>query len=438
MRTAQEFVELLSAALTASPPPGIDSLYVESFFARQRPALIGMIEELLAERDAALRERQAGTETPEGGRAGEKLRQEGLREEQRIVVNLASAPGEPADLHHGKVARITRMTIRSFTIGPRGMQEREREEDVQEHIGVDVQLDSGRTRSIYWYNEVYEELARPDPERIVPDVLVTTETQLPLWMSPGEFYDTTFMSTWRRIREALDGAERARLPTKKAALRQAAVDAQRRARKALDTYRGWLAHLPPQISIVKPHEKDPVHHRRVELELAVHRTPEEELEWRRVTRADELKSWRALAVGERVIAWFGTTQDRGWWVAHIENGHVTLSRAPVNPSQVATVDAVTVPVWMVDPDPSALPFAPSLGFTPTTETDGCQQVVFEMPRHGRVEVVCGARGRRDVWHNIYIGSVRYGFNGGRWAKGMVPPTTVLDAVRERGITVFGS
>ena len=85
--------------------------------------------------------------------------------------------------------------------------------------------------------------------------------------------------------------------------------------------------------------------------------------------------------------------------------------------------------------------APGSGGAPSGEAvqasgDGCIELSFELPGHGRVRVVCGQQGRRDVWHNLWVGSTRYGFNGRRWARHQVPPAAVLEAVAERGITVF--
>jgi hypothetical protein len=68
---------------------------------------------------------------------------------------------------------------------------------------------------------------------------------------------------------------------------------------------------------------------------------------------------------------------------------------------------------------------------------GCIDLAFELPGVGRVRVVCAQAGRRDLWHNLWVENVRYGYNGGRWAKGMRPPPAVLEAVRERGVAAFG-
>ena len=61
---------------------------------------------------------------------------------------------------------------------------------------------------------------------------------------------------------------------------------------------------------------------------------------------------------------------------------------------------------------------------------------FTLAGHGLIRVVCGAQGRRNQWNNIHVGKTRYGYNGGRWARGQRPPEPVLDAVRARGITAF--
>lgn len=436
MKTPEQLVEVLETVLTAEPPVGVDVAYVKGFFDRQRPALIVMLAELLAERAAREPpEPEPGVVTPEGGRAGIELTSEGLREGQRVVVNLAY-DGNPPELRHGRVEKITRMTSRSILIQP-GMN---RLSDAKEEhwSSVDVTLDSGRTRAIYRQNRVYEEIAPPAPDRVVPDIQVAVGGSLiPSWWEPNSYYDSNVVGDWKRIREALEAAERARLPTRQAALRQTAAGALQQARRALGVYQAWLASLPEGVNVSRPHEKDPVRHRRIELDLALHRSADEDFEWKRVSRADEMKSWRELAVGERVLAWFGRVQDQGWWIALKEGGHVTLSRAPVDPAAPEAVDAITVPIWMVDMDVMASRVPSAASYTPSTETEGCQEVIFTLPSHGRIHVVCGARGRRDVWHNVYVGNTRYGFNGGRWAKGMRPPEDVLVAVRQRGITIFG-
>ena len=60
-----------------------------------------------------------------------------------------------------------------------------------------------------------------------------------------------------------------------------------------------------------------------------------------------------------------------------------------------------------------------------------------LPGYGQIRVVCGQEGRSDTWFNIYLGPARYGYNGGRWARGQRPPEPVLAAIREHGVTAFG-
>jgi len=69
--------------------------------------------------------------------------------------------------------------------------------------------------------------------------------------------------------------------------------------------------------------------------------------------------------------------------------------------------------------------------------EGCRDLDFELPGYGRIRVVCGEQGRRDVWNIIFHADVRYGYNGGRWARGQRPPEPVLAAIREHGVTAFG-
>jgi hypothetical protein len=67
----------------------------------------------------------------------------------------------------------------------------------------------------------------------------------------------------------------------------------------------------------------------------------------------------------------------------------------------------------------------------------CRDLDFDLPGYGQIRVVCGQEGRRDTWFNIFMGPARYGYNGGRWARGQRPPEPVLAAIRERGVTAFG-
>lgn len=66
----------------------------------------------------------------------------------------------------------------------------------------------------------------------------------------------------------------------------------------------------------------------------------------------------------------------------------------------------------------------------------CREVEFDLPPHGHIRVVCFAQGRKDTWHNIYVGNLRYGWNGKKWARYQVPPNDILTAVREHGVGAF--
>ena len=72
----------------------------------------------------------------------------------------------------------------------------------------------------------------------------------------------------------------------------------------------------------------------------------------------------------------------------------------------------------------------------TSAAEGNRDLDFDLPGYGRIRVVCGEKGRRDVWHNVFLNSDRYGFNGGRWARNQRPPEPVLGAIRERGVATF--
>jgi len=77
------------------------------------------------------------------------------------------------------------------------------------------------------------------------------------------------------------------------------------------------------------------------------------------------------------------------------------------------------------------------GASPGGGSEGCIDKTIQVPGYGDVRVVCGQAGRRDVWHNVWVRGTRFGYNGGRWAKGLRPADPVLDAIRGQGITAFG-
>jgi hypothetical protein len=92
---------------------------------------------------------------------------------------------------------------------------------------------------------------------------------------------------------------------------------------------------------------------------------------------------------------------------------------------------------LVVPATAAPGAAPAGGVPRGVAAGGCVDMELTVEGVGLVKVQCGQAGRRDVWHNLWVAGTRYGFNGGRWARGMVPPAAVLGALRERGIRAFG-
>lgn len=67
----------------------------------------------------------------------------------------------------------------------------------------------------------------------------------------------------------------------------------------------------------------------------------------------------------------------------------------------------------------------------------CQTLSFDLPGHGRVRVDCGDSDDPSAWHSLFLGDRRYAWGAGQWLQNKVPPVAVLDAVRQRGIRVFG-
>lgn len=374
-----------------------------------------------------------GVETQEGGRAGAELPYEALSEKQRIVVDMSAMREDTTpDLRHGFVSTLRRVSMNVTSFGFDGSRLSPVERSVDRYISWDVTLDSGRTQAMYAPRKVFEEVAPPDPALIVPDIFVRDGGLGGSWYSPATMYEY-IDSAWRHIADDLIKAERAKLPTKRQEWLNAATAHRRQAQTYLTAYEAWVAALRPGMTVARPDEAHPVRWRRMVLDLSNHRSQAEEWELRRITQTEQTRADKAFRVGEQVARReFQREPERGWWIAAIADGLVTLSRSPDELAQ-----PITIPVWLIDLDTTHFrtPAAPALS---SAVVDGCQEVIFNFERFGRIHVVCGARGRRDVWHNIYVGSVRYGFNGGRWAKGMRPPDEVLTAVRQRGITVFGA
>ena len=67
----------------------------------------------------------------------------------------------------------------------------------------------------------------------------------------------------------------------------------------------------------------------------------------------------------------------------------------------------------------------------------CEPVVFELKGHGTIRVDCGDPSNPEAWRSLYVKDVRFAWGGGRWMKNKLPPMAVLEAVRQRGIRVFG-
>ena len=63
--------------------------------------------------------------------------------------------------------------------------------------------------------------------------------------------------------------------------------------------------------------------------------------------------------------------------------------------------------------------------------------LFELKGHGTIRVDCGDPSDAEAWHSLYVKDVRFAWGAGRWMKNKLPPIAVLEAVRERGIRVFG-
>ena len=118
--------------------------------------------------------------------------------------------------------------------------------------------------------------------------------------------------------------------------------------------------------------------------------------------------------------------DRG---AHDAKPYVGLAYKQVGGAPRATTGAT--PTGATRPAGRRGPLAP-----------GERKASWESSAYGVVNIIEGAQGRSDVWHNIAaskgrrengaIGAVRYGWNGQRWSKHTTPPDALKDEVIEHG------
>lgn len=372
------------AALRANPPPGLTLADIDAFAARQREALLALIARSFPA--------PSGTPTPGGGLRGEERPPEQLQVGERVVTE-AGEHGEVADLHR----TVTRIHAR----------------EIVEHVyfTVEVRLDSGRTER--QDRALYAEL-RP-PAQVVPDLRLGER-----WISPARAWDAALRRS-RDIAYNQQKAEAARNPSVVADWRRRAQEARAELRELLTAFAEWRARWPdapvPGFS--------PLDHRRLSLEALPQRTEDERWELAWLARVPE--GWaERVAAGDRVVLHrlgpHGREPSAGWTVQAVQGHTATLTRGAERREE---------PLWMLRPDQPAP--APS----PPQAQAGCVELVFELPGYGVVRVVCGARGRRESWHNLYVLGERYGFNGARWARGERPPEAVLRAVRERGVGVFG-
>jgi len=408
---------LLDAAVAlvrASPPDGIAPEYVDGFVARHRGELVALLA-------AAFPPEPAGVPTHDGGLRGEvPIPKEEYAEGLRIVTEAGD---------HGAISEVTRFRMRSVMLYS-GEPARE-----EIHITARVRLDSGREEHLG--GEAYPELRRPNA--VVPDVSLDGGRT---FMAPSYAW-ATVSAAFRRIGEYAEKASNARKPDMRQKWSQEATAARATFRRHLASFLAWRREWPS----VPVENLTALGLRRLELAAIPEPTAADRAEAQRTIGASSrtLATWSA---GDRAVV-YGLAGGDGSApvlpVVRVEGEDLVVDQdgrelvVPYwmadharNDSGVTDVTDAAIQRWMGTQTRGGV-----TGDQRAAAAAGCVDVTFQAGALGEVRVVCGQDGRRDVWHNIWHRGTRYGYNGGRWAKGMVPPAGVLEQIRARGITAFG-
>lgn len=403
-------LELAAAALRQSPPDGVDSAYIDAFIDRHRAALVSVIEHAFTPPPAR------GEPTKWGGQMGDPIPPEALQKGMRVVCNEG----------HGVVHEVSSYRWQTVTYSGGGRSEATESE---RHYTVHVRLDSGR---VVYAHEHREELA---PGLVVPDVVLDRGGPP---RSPKDAWGVVSAAK-RTIEMAIEKAGNARLPNKRREWLAAAEQHKVELIRLLDAFAEWRSRWPD----VPVEGLDPYGYRVVELAAAEARRPDPLIGQERDLMVGAPASWRTrYSVGDQVDlyrfvdgAWARTD---GWTVVAVDAAQLAATVSDGARSLAA-------PLWLLRPartvtevDANAAA-RPSSWWTakPSGGAPGCIDTTIQVPGYGDVRVVCGQSGRRDVWHNVWVRGTRFGYNGGRWAKGMRPADPVLDAIRGQGITAFG-
>lgn len=299
------------------------------------------------------------------------------------------------------------------------------------HYTFEVKLDSGRTERTY--SGLYHEVG--PPPQVVPDVPDGSGG----FVSPKSAWQA-IEDTKRRIKKYQEKEQRARKPSAK---QEWATLIQREKDDLVRRIERWVSWRRENQDANVP-GVDALSERKMELQNKRFRVGHEDWELEQLRKAphDWKTRWK---VGDGVWIYIadagGMAANRGWRIQAIEGNDAILSSGAGRPIRsklwmLHAEHAGDAPAIRPGPGvylhPESGPASQRLG---DTEGDECREVEFDLGgKH--IQVKCGARGRRDTWHNIYVGRERYGWNGSRWGRGARPSSEVLQAIREHGVTAF--
>ncbi len=370
-----------------------------------------------------------GADGPDGRPlgAGEVVAFRELVKDQRVVIGPAeyqdgSLHRRPETGRHGHVERVNVDRFRMQTTFGGG---RSTTSDVIETRYVVVHTDAGAMVTLH-------DSSAPIMYRVArPVAYINDLPPSPIWQrQPNEaIMPIHAVEAIRRllagIRSHEAASERARKPENKRSELRAAQDNRALIGQMLREVETWRTREPGA--------------------AALWRTISDPLEWARAHAEAEIAAHAYAAPQEAVARRAYLNRVPTSWRTRIKAGDVARRFDPtrygsigdavrveaIEGSDAVLHDGSRVPLFELTPGEGGGSGSMVVGATakPVGDTDECQSQRITVNGQS-VEIVCGAQGKRDVWHNVVYRGVRYGFNGGRWAKGMTPPPDVLKAVRE--------
>lgn len=349
-----------------------------------------------------------GEPTAQEGLAGPEIPRSRLRVGMRVVYRS----------HHGTIERADAYEVTTRVWG--------QDAETRTDYSISIRDDRGRRVDVWSTDPIFAELR--GPKRLLKD---------PVFNGEGIAVEDLVSKAEHHVasqKAALEAEGRARLAEKKRGWAKRAADARATLGRIVAALAAWQD-LHPHVVVA---EVPPWRLRVWELEAREpgKRTTEEvrELAWLK-SRPRDWYERLTPGIAVTVLGW-GAADQVGWTLHGISETRMAILAQDMRRQ--------TVPLWWVTPADVQDRPASSAETSWSRDTDparveaaaNCREIAITVPGYGPVQVVCGAQGARDTWHNIIVRGTRYGFNGRRWAKHQRPPQPVLDAIAAEGITTF--